>query len=422
MAIVNLREPKGDDFPLTHIKLPPRRLRLLRQDVVDGLAESMSKIGLLQPILAAEEDGLLIAGLHRYEAAKKLGWRTIRTVLVEGRSVDLMRIMQIDENLVRADLSPAERAAHQHERKKLYESEFPETRQGGAPAARGPGRGGKIAKTSGIPSFAADAATKTGVSRRTVERDVERAQKIPDVLSVAGTALDTPDELDALVKLPKAKQRELIGRAKGGHKVSAKTTLKQVKREEREAELAKRTELASQAIGHRRYGVLYADPPWRFEPYSRETGLNRAADNHYPTMTLDEIKRLQVPAAKDCVLFLWATAPMLCEALEVLRAWGFAYKSHCIWAKPRKGTGFWFRNAHELLLVGTRGNVAAPAPGHQPLSVIEAAATRHSKKPEAFAEMIERLFPRTGKLEMFARQSRLGWHAWGNEVVEEAAE
>ena len=414
MAVVNLRELQGDEIPLADLKLPPRRLRLLRQDVVDSLAHSMSKIGLLQPILAAEEDGWLIAGVHRYEAAKKLGWRTIRTVLVEGRSVDLMRIMQIDENLVRADLSPAERAAHHAERKKLYEREFPQTRQGAI------GRGRKGRQNGDPKRYTADAAAKTGTSERTVQREVARGE-IPNVLSVAGTALDTADELDALAKLPKASQRELIGRAKGGHKVSAKTTLKQVKREEREAELAKRTELASQAIGRRRYGVLYADPPWRFEPYSRETGLNRAADNHYPTMTLDEIKRLQVPAAKDCVLFLWATAPMLCEALEVLRAWGFAYKSHCIWAKPRKGTGFWFRNAHELLLVGTRGNVAAPAPGHQPLSVIEAAATRHSKKPEAFAEMIERLFPRTNKLEMFARQPRLGWHSWGNEV-EEAAE
>ena len=113
------------------------------------------------------------------------------------------------------------------------------------------------------------------------------------------------------------------------------------------------------------FGVIYADPPWRFEPYSRETGIDRAADNHYPTMTLDEIKALDVPsiAANDCVLFLWATAPMLTQALEVMAAWGFTYVSQVIWDKDADGHGYWFINRHEILLVGTKGKIPAPAPG-----------------------------------------------------------
>jgi N6-adenosine-specific RNA methylase IME4 len=93
--------------------------------------------------------------------------------------------------------------------------------------------------------------------------------------------------------------------------------------------------------------------------------MDRAADNHYPTMTTEQICALEIPAADNCALFLWATAPMLPEALAVMVAWGFTYKSHCIWAKDRLGTGYWFRNQHELLLVGTRGNIPAPAPGTQ---------------------------------------------------------
>jgi len=164
------------------------------------------------------------------------------------------------------------------------------------------------------------------------------------------------------------------------------------------------------------YGVVYADPPWRFEPYSRATGMDRAADNHYPTMTLDEIKALAVPAADDCVLFLWATVPMLLEALEAMRAWGFAYKSHFVWIKDRTGTGFWSRNRHELLLIGTRGNIPAPAPGEQFASVVEAAAGEHSAKPAAFAEMIEEMFPHLPAIELFARGPRLGWDVWGNQA------
>lgn len=174
------------------------------------------------------------------------------------------------------------------------------------------------------------------------------------------------------------------------------------------------------ALPDRLYGVIYADPPWRFEPYSRDTGLDRAADNHYPTMDVAAICALSVPAADDCVLFLWATVPMLPEALQVLDAWGFTYRSHFVWLKDRAGTGYWNRNQHEVLLVGTRGDVPAPAPGQQYPSVIEAAAREHSTKPPHFAEMIEELFPSLPALELFARAPRLGWEVWGNEVVEVA--
>jgi N6-adenosine-specific RNA methylase IME4 len=181
--------------------------------------------------------------------------------------------------------------------------------------------------------------------------------------------------------------------------------------------MAEKTKLASEALGATLYGVIYADPPWRFEPYSRETGLDRAADNHYPTLTVSGICKIKPPAADDCALFLWATAPMLVEALQVVSAWGFTYKSHFIWAKDRIGTGYWARSRHELLLIATKGNVPAPAPGEQFESVIQANVGRHSEKPIAFAEMIEEMFPTTRPLEMFARVARVGWDVWGNEVA-----
>ena len=94
-----------------------------------------------------------------------------------------------------------------------------------------------------------------------------------------------------------------------------------------------------------------------------ETGLSRAADNHYPTMTLAKIKAIEPPSAKDCALFLWATVPMLPDALDTMAAWGFKYKSHWVWIKQKDGTGYWSRNRHELLLIGTRGSIPAPSPG-----------------------------------------------------------
>jgi N6-adenosine-specific RNA methylase IME4 len=161
------------------------------------------------------------------------------------------------------------------------------------------------------------------------------------------------------------------------------------------------------------YGVIYADPPWR---YSFSKSDSRKIENQYPTMSVDEICSLQVPAAKDCVLYLWATAPKLQEALKVMKAWGFEYKTHAVWDKEKIGMGFWFRGQHELLLVGTRGHVSPPAQSQRTSSVYRYARARHSKKPNEIRSMIASWFPESTKLEMFCRYPAEGWDVWGNEV------
>lgn len=177
------------------------------------------------------------------------------------------------------------------------------------------------------------------------------------------------------------------------------------------------------AMPSKRFGVILADPEWRFQPRSRKTGMSRAADNHYPTSETDAICARKVPAADDAVLWLWATSPMLPDALRVMAAWGFTYKSHLVWRKTRngkgRGSGYWFTGEHELLLVGTRGRLPAPATALCG-SVIDAPAGRHSAKPECFAELIERAFPTLPKIELNRRgPPRKGWSAWGNEAETE---
>jgi N6-adenosine-specific RNA methylase IME4 len=162
--------------------------------------------------------------------------------------------------------------------------------------------------------------------------------------------------------------------------------------------------------------VGLADPGWRFEPYSRITGMDRAADNHYATSPLETIKAIDVSsiAAADAVLFLWAT--VLMTAGEVFEAWGFMYKSNFVWVKNRVGTGYRSRNKHEHLLLGTRGKIPAPAPGTQRPSAIDAPIGRHSEKPAIFYELIESYFPTPPKIELFARSARPGWDVWGLEA------
>ena len=189
---------------------------------------------------------------------------------------------------------------------------------------------------------------------------------------------------------------------------------KQERREARERAFAGKV----LALPAKKYGVIYADPEWRFEPWSRETGMDRAADNHFLTSAAEVIKSRPVEtiAAEDCVLFMWATAPMLPQALEVMASWGFEYKTHAVWLKDEVGIGYWFRSAHELLLVGTRGNPPAPAPGTQWESAWDAPVSEHSEKPEMAYELIERYFPTAAKIELNARRPRPGVDAWGFEA------
>jgi N6-adenosine-specific RNA methylase IME4 len=150
---------------------------------------------------------------------------------------------------------------------------------------------------------------------------------------------------------------------------STEPARKKARRQERETILAAKI----QALPEKLYGVIYADPEWRFEPWSRETGMDRAADNHYPTSPTALIAARDVPsiAAADCVLFLWSTAPMQLAAYRVMAAWGFTYRSQVVWDKEEIGTGFWFRIQHEILLVSgvTRHDPAASLLGSAQRSI-----------------------------------------------------
>jgi len=156
------------------------------------------------------------------------------------------------------------------------------------------------------------------------------------------------------------------------------------------------------------FGLILADPPWQMG--APET--SSCPENHYPTMSLAEICGLRVPAADDCVLFLWAVNSLLPGALEVMVAWGFTYRTNMSWVKPSIGPGNWARQRHELLLVGTRGAIGTPREEDRPDSVIEAPRGRHSAKPEETYERIERAYPNLSKCELFARGiPRPGWTA-----------
>jgi N6-adenosine-specific RNA methylase IME4 len=163
----------------------------------------------------------------------------------------------------------------------------------------------------------------------------------------------------------------------------------------------------------KKYKIIYADPPWKYD-FSKDN--KDRVENHYPTMSLEEIKSLNIPSDDNCVLYLWATAPKLLEALEVMRTWGFTYKTQAIWDKEWIGMGYWFRGQHEILLVGTKGKISPPNYKNRVSSVIREKRTKHSKKPDFVRDLISKSFPDYNKLELFARENNEGWDVWGNEV------
>jgi len=353
-------------------------------------------------------DGAILDGRNRYRAALAAG------VLVDEDDKDRGRYFTrfvpevdgdalkfvISRNLMRRHLDESQRA--------MVAARLSTMRQGERT---------DLAPSANLPKVPQPEAAKTlSISERAL-RHARRVQDhgAPELVRAVDQGHLAVSVAERASRLAPDLQRRIAAEAQAGHANAARSVVKQETRANREAELAKE----QRALPAQRFGVIVADPEWRFEPWSRKSGMDRSADNHYPTSCLEVIKARNVPsiAAEDCVLFLWATAPMLPHALAVMDAWGFEYRSNYVWSKDRVGTGYWNRNAHEHLLIGVKGNVPAPAPGTQRPSLIEGRVTKHSAKPETFLEMIEQYFPTLPKIELNHRgPPRPGWSAWGYEA------
>ncbi len=169
------------------------------------------------------------------------------------------------------------------------------------------------------------------------------------------------------------------------------------------------------------YRVLYADPPWLYA--DERTGITGAATDHYDLLDTSCIcalhskgRSIQEISAKNSVLFLWVTSPMLPDGLRVMAAWGFAYKSSFVWNKVRGYFGHYNNVSHEMLLIGLKGDCQPDELKTLHDSVLTIERGQHSKKPSEIYELIESLYTSGPYLELFARSKRAGWHSWGNEA------
>lgn len=177
-------------------------------------------------------------------------------------------------------------------------------------------------------------------------------------------------------------------------------------------------------ISDKKYQLIYADPPWNFETWSQK-GEKKSASNHYSIMTMDDIGNLPISSISDdnCILFMWATDPLLPKQIQIMEKWGFTYKTvGFVWIKTNRktmssfiGLGYYTRSNPEYCLVGVKGYVGRPE--RKDISeVVMNPIREHSQKPDIIYEHLEAMYPDFSKIELFCRGGRSGWTSWGNEV------
>ncbi|MBP2540426.1 N6-adenosine-specific RNA methylase IME4 [Agrobacterium tumefaciens] len=415
------------------------RLRHLDENTVLALMDAFVRDGQRQPIeVYGKQTDVAVklgAGGHRLEACRRLGTKVL-CFHHDGDELD-RQLCEIDENLIRADLTPADRALFLARRKEIYLIKHPETARE-ASLKRGanlPVR--QIGETAN--RFTAATAEATGQKERTIQRDVERGEKISATAlqMLRGTRHDKGVTLDQLKRLetPQAQEqyaRELIAadKAIAAESKQIRTAIQASNRQSRIRLVSLIAETGRKSGGElprRAYALGYADPPWEQEAWSDVTGQDKGLK--YPSMSVDEIKALcagdKSPFTPDAVLFLWVTANRVPDGIAVLEAWGFEYVTCMAWDKVHIGMGRWVRDRHELLLIGKRGKISlAPEMGTQPESLYPEPKTEHSRKPAWFAAQIERQWPSLRKIELFQRRDSLAegdirlngmWDFWGNQ-------
>lgn len=391
---------------ITEIKINNNR-RLIDGNKINELASSIKEIGLLNPVTITS-DKKLIAGLHRIRAFQLLDKKEIPCNVIDFNNSLYFELAEIDENLIRNELHYTDRGDQFKRRKEIYEELYPETkREATLKQYRNPDSGERIK-----PSFIEDTAKKTGQSKSKIAEEIQISNKVIPEAKELLKEKDLPKtEAILFSRKPAEEQKKIVDKIASGECKNVNHAILSINQDKPREVKPLPVEL---------FDVIYADPPWRYE-HAKTT--NDSIEAHYPTMNLEDIKSMKVPSAENSVLLLWTTSPKIEEGLQVLNSWGFSYRSSMIWDKSGIekginwiGMGYWFRCQHEILLVGVKGKFSPPKEDCRFPSIYREKNGEHSKKPEFIYEMIEKMFPGHKYIELFAREKRNGWEAWGNEV------
>jgi len=373
-----------------HYQLAPPLSEKDRRRLRDSIAEH----GVLIPV-SVDQDGRLLDGHHRREIAAELGV-DCPTQEIHCTSEEARLSVSATLNADRRQMTDGQRTILGRKLEERFR-ELARERQRQAGEQHGRGIDSSGTTVQELSDTQANAAARDQVaeavglgSGRTYERNAKTLDEIEE------SAPDLYEQIE-----------------------SGEADMREARKEYRLRKKAERTQQIAETPPEDldgAYEVIYLDPPWRYE-HAEPT---RKVENHYPTMSLDELKALEVPAADDSVMLMWATSPMLAQAMSLLDAWGFDYRTSMVWVKDKIGMGYYARQRHELLLIARRGNAPVPEPSARPDSVIEAPREQHSAKPEKVYDLIDAMWPHASKVELFARNQRPGWASWGNQAGDAA--
>jgi len=396
---------------ISELKLHPHQYLIppMSEEDYNNLLDDIRHNGILQPI-DITYNNVILDGHHRVKAAKELGIKEIEVKIPELLYVDEDEFL-ISVAMNRRHLTEGQKAVLANEYMRIL-SKKRESEAGKKAVTIREIKRGNIDEETVSTSMNEEqersrkiASERWKVSEWNVRIAQEIQKKAPKVYEKLGSGDLQIHEAKVIAQLPEDKREAVLEK-----KLETKKDIRSIVREINNAEKNQNVK----PIPEGKFSIIYADPPWEYE-FSIST--SRGTENHYPAMELEKIKEIEVPAANNAMLFLWAPAPLIRQGLEVLEAWGFSYHTNIIWLKDKIGMGYYARMKHELLLIGTKGDgIGTPLPENRPESVIFAERTEHSKKPDIFYEIIEKMYPKHSKIELFARNKREGWETWGNEI------
>lgn len=262
---------------------------------------------------------------------------------------------------------------------------------------------------------------KQGVVGQKSAQQYEIAKTRTKIAKDAKISHDTVSKVKYIVKKADKKTKDKLD--KGDKELSINKVYRDLKKAEKREKIRKTFKEIPFPKGRKKYNIIYADPPWSFKHYS-DKGKGKSPDNYYKCFDIEYIKNMPIRelTAENCILFLWVTYPFLEKCFEVIKAWGFQYKTvGFTWVKKNKksegwfwGMGYWTRSNAEICLIATKGSIVRQS--NSVSQIVISPIEEHSKKPDIVREKITQLVGTLPRIELFARKKTKGWDVWGNEI------
>lgn len=361
----------------------------LEEDEYKQLKKSLKSEGCRDALVLWK--GILIDGHNRYEICFKENIK-FRTINKKFKDRNEAILWMIDNQLGRRNIS-------KYDRTRLA-----------------------LKKEDILKPIAKEQQSKGGGSGSSGRQKSAQPIKVRDeVAKIAKVSHDTVAKVKYIIEKADEKQKKDLS----SQKVSINKIHSELQKAENRKRIAETFKEPKLPKTKKKYNIIYADPPWSFKHYS-DKGKGRAPDNYYKCQNLQDIKDLPIDdlAADNCVLFMWVTYPFLQKSFEVLKAWGFEYKTiGFTWVKKNKkadswfwGMGYWTRSNAEVCIIATKGKITRQSSSvHQ---IVDTPIEEHSKKPDCVRDRIVELVGDMPRVELFARQKTKGWDVWGNEIKE----